>query len=941
MSVKPTLQEQLQNNLGGNLNNKFGMTLPVPFIENIIIDENGKNITVKAAMYFNMDDYGDLNFGDFIGSLEDLNFYAMLAFNREYTATVQQERTSDNHLTELINGDANIMSMLSMSWKYVYTQGNTEVTFFYPGFDTSTGTPTGPNIYSFGSIADWVLVDTYYNSAGTPIKKLIKETEVPIDKCAFVLNDSSTFTVKNFLDHIENPIDYDKISDVGFLTFSSPLQLTGLPDELWKGIDDQNINDPTNPMIDFYSSMTSDINSFVFFKDGSITPPDQTIFVTGDGTIVEEPIMGLDLRYHYSDKLTIPILIDYFRPLTGTSEDNTLQTMLDSLSTILETSGNDPQLLVKINAFLQSFSDKSSATAIGQFYGRVLERLTKANTAVIKGPTASKQLINNPTVIDLRGASGTSTYEPPEDLDIDGHDFIFANSFYVNRRTGMYEEENYTVDQGSFFFDYDSLLKEKSRLAQYLDVQKVEDLFGSEVLCNRFYIENISMSPMKKYETDENVNHSAVSVVEAQFSETDYNIPTQTIKVIDVDTDYYPINSPLGATYLYLRNFNLMNEVGEAGLNTFNNGRFYKLMCFQFQNVLKDLSDQDAYYYKIEVDMRDSTDYIYVELYDLALEIKALLQEYYDLASEACSYNETDDFFNQFFIRGVEARYSENPSEAPWIKAAFMYTYLQDLWDNSHGGDQDEILSQAKNLSATVGPNGGALAALENLKNSYEVLVNQLFDDGNRGTATSIKQQLESGTSYAGTDDDGYHYKEVNVEVNQNPYYLGDPVELDWDAEEVIVAEEVVATDWERHNNYVQYDFGKNFNTNDDDEDNLWSALKSKDNQSLWPFGNSAAGWDKEGEVFQNQIRSFVEDHDAEMGTGIYFRFTYPVQDPEDESTYITYLVAVQESEGLVRIRPYTRQAESPADAQPGPNGVVIGTDDSTHTSNLNGLDDY
>jgi hypothetical protein len=924
MSVKPTLQEQLQNNLGGNLNNKFGMTLPVPFIENITIDAAGKNITVKAAMYFNMDDYGDLNFGDFIGSLEDLNFYAMLAFNREYTATTGSEMTSDNHLMELINGDVDILSQLAQSWSY--TAGTSgEFISYYPGYASNTAGSIN-NIYSFEPISDWDEVDTYYNNAGQPIKKLSKVLTIPV---------SDWWTAgqaDNFLNYIENPIDYDKISDVGFLTFSSPLQLTGLPDKLWKDIDDQNINDPNNPMIDFYSSMTSDINSFVFFKDGSIALPDQTIFVTGDGTIVEEPIMGLDLRYHYSDKLTIPILIDYFRPLTGTSEDNTLQTMLDSLSTILETSGNDPQLLVKINAFLQSFADKSSATAIGQFYGRVLQRLTKANTAVIKGPIASKQLINNPTVIDLRGTSETSTYEPPEDSPIDGHDFIFANSFYVNRRTGMYEEENYTVDQGSFFFDYDSLLKEKSRLAQYLDVQKVEDLFGSEVLCNRFYIENISMSPMKKYKTNGNVNHRAVSVVEAQFSETDYNIPTQTIEVIVDDTDYYPINSPLGATYLYLRNFNLMNEVGEAGLNTFNNGRFYKLMCFQFQNVLKDLSEFAAYYYKIEVDMRDSTDYIYVELYDLALETKELLQEYYVLASEACSYNETDDFFNQFFIRGVEARYSENPSDAPWIKAAFIYTYLEDLWDNSHGGDQDEILSQAKNLSATVGPNGGTLEALKSLVENYNTLMGNLFKE-------TIVSNLKSALENYEDENDGYYYEEVNVEVNQNPYNLGDPVELDWDA---IVVEEVVVTDWERHNNYVQYDFGKNFNTNGDDEDNLWSALKSKDNQSLWPFGNSAAGWDKEGHVFQSYIRSFVEDHDAHLLTGIYYRFTYPVQDPEDESTYITYLVAVQESEGLVKIRPYTRQAESPADAQPGPNGVVIGTDDSTHTGTpTTGLDVY
>jgi len=868
-----------------------------------------------------MDDYGDLNFGDFIGSLEDLNFYAMLAFNREYTATVQDERTSDNHLMELINGDVDILSQLAQSWSYTLGT-NGEIVSYYPGYNSSNTTSIN-NIYSFEPISAWDEVDTYYNNAGQPIKKLSNDLTIPVSVWQTANTDA------NFLNYIEHPTSagFETINEVGFLTFSSTLQLTGQPGELWKEISEQNTINPDNPMIDFYSSMTSDINSFVFFKDGSIALPNQTIFVTGDGTIVEEPIMGLDLRYHYSDKLTIPVLIDYFRPLTGASEDNTLQTMLDSLSTILETSSSDPQLLVKINTFLQSFADKSSVTAIGQFYGRVLARLTKANTAVIKGPTASKQLINNPTVIDLRGTSGTEQFTVPT-VSLTGEDFIYSNSTYMNRRSGLYDETPHTVDQGSFFFDYDKLLKEQSQLAQYLGVQKVEDLFGSEALCNRFYIDNITMSSMKKHSTNGNVNYTSVGDIETQFSEEDYNIPTQTMEMSNIDVDHYPTNSPLGHHYLYLRNFNLMNEVGEMGLNTFNNGRFYKLMCFQFQNVLKELSDEDDYYYKIEVVMRDSTDYIYVELYDLALEIKALLQEYYDLSEEACSYNATDDFFNQFFIRGVEARYSENPSEAPWIKAAFMYTYLKDLWDNSYGGDHEEILLQAKNLSATVGPEGGTLNALTHLRDNYLVLMDQLFNSSDRAKASTIKQQLETGASYQGSTSN--FYKEVKFDVDQNPYYLPDPVELDWDAEEVIVAEEVVVTEWERHNNYVQFDFGKNFNENGDDEDNLWAALKLKDNESLWPFGNDHHMWGKEDPVFQDYILRFVENHDAHLNNNIYYRYTFPTLDPEDESTFITYLVAVHEKEGLVKIRPYTRQAESAAAARdPGPDGVIIELGDS------------
>jgi len=748
MSVKPTLQEQLQSNLGGNLNKKFGMTLPVPFIENIIIDEDGENITVKAAMYFNMDDYGDLNFGDFIKSLEDLNFYAMLAFNREYYETSGSDTTPDNHLTELINGDVDLLSQVKYSWSHSGSSDE-NIIIDYPG--STEDIEEHPNVYSFNPISEWELVDTYYNDSGTPIKKVLSELKIEL----------SSVTTDSFLKYIEGndtlqPSARETINDVGFLTFSSVLKSSSDLDgdgvlSVTDLVDPQ--REPNNPMIDFYSSMTSDINSFVFFKDGSIAPPDRTIFVTAGGTIVEDPIMGLDLLYHYSDKIAIPDMIAYFKPLTGTSEDTTLQTMLDSLLTILETNGDDPQLLVKINTFLQSFADKSSVTAIGQFYGRVLARLTKANTAVIKGPRAVRQLVNNPTVIDLRGTSGTSTYSNAFSGDeIIATDFIYTNFVAANRLIGSIgETEECLVDQGSFFFDFEKLLKQKSNLSEHLNVQKVEDLFGSTALCNRFYIENVTMEVVSSF------SDGVQASLSLDFDLNDRNIPSSSFGIYkdrgreDPSSlaDQYVVEDLDMLPYLYLRNFNLVND----SLNTLNNDRFYKLMCFQYQHVIKDYNwsrssrsrheggssytyfnfDKD-YYYRINIRMRDSTNTIYVDLYNLAYEIQELLQEYSDLASEACSYNETDDFFNQFFIRGVEARYSENPSGAPWIKAAFMYTYLEDLWNNSYGGDQDEILSQAKNLSATVGPNGGTLTALNGLIENYEGLMARLFPDAVEGT---------------------------------------------------------------------------------------------------------------------------------------------------------------------------------------------------------------
>ena len=788
MSIKLTLEEQLQNNLQGNLNKKFGMTLPVPFVENIIIDAAGENITVKAALYFNMDDFGDLNFDDFTESLENVNFYAMMAFNREYTETSGSEMTSENTLTELIDGDRDVMSTLNTVWMYKDENGRT-VGAYYPGFDQSTTTSLStahPNIYGFDPISMWEFVDTYYNTEGIPIKKLVSEVNIPVE--TFTVLKGGTYNDANFLRYIERSSPYnsdrDIINDVGIVTFSTPIEvgtdadIASFDDTLFEEILLLNIVSATNPMLEFYSSLTSDLNYYTFFKDGSLIHPNQNVYVLPNGEIVENPILGLDLLYHYSDRIAIPDLIKYFKPLAGTSElDAPLQTMMDSLLTILETNGFAPDLLVKINTFLQSFSDKSSATSIGQFYGRVLERLTKANTAVLSGPVCARQVVNNPTVIDLRGTSQDTTYiayDPTNDPII-STDYLYQNALYMNREYGTWgaDDAEYLLDEGSIFFNYETLLKEKSNIAKYFNVQKLENLFGSEALTRHFYIDDVEMATASE---DYGVYWSAK--IRAGFSgwPADPNIPSVenmyvTTENMTARPTEYVTDSSLFKPCLYLRNFNLMNFLEDEGLNGANNGRFYKLMCFQFRHFIKDYSELDyttEFYYNFKITLRDSSNSLYIELYNLVAEIRQLLQEYYDLASEACSYNETDDFFNQFFIKGVQNYYSDAGEDAPWVKAAFMYTYMQDLWENLYDGVVADILIQSKVLSAQVSPEGGTLEALTTLLENYDDLVKKLF------TVDVDDTDVVRGSIYAQSDT--YEEKTVEVDITDFP----DSYEGDW-----------------------------------------------------------------------------------------------------------------------------------------------------------------
>jgi hypothetical protein len=109
-----------------------------------------------------------------------------------------------------------------------------------------------------------------------------------------------------------------------------------------------------------------------------------------------------------------------------------------------------------------------------------------------------------------------------------------------------------------------------------------------------------------------------------------------------------------------------------------------------------------------------------------------------------------------------------------------MYTYLEDLWDNSYGGVRDEILIQAKNLGATVGPDGGTLVALKNLRNNYDILMGKLFD-----AELVADDDFLAETPYhpdAGDGVTGYKDKYLNIEKTSG---FPDPVTGAWDGSSV------------------------------------------------------------------------------------------------------------------------------------------------------------
>jgi hypothetical protein len=97
------------------------------------------------------------------------------------------------------------------------------------------------------------------------------------------------------------------------------------------------------------------------------------------------------------------------------------------------------------------------------------------------------------------------------------------------------------------------------------------------------------------------------------------------------------------------------------------------------------------------------------------------LTEYYEAAQEICSYNNIDQFWNEFFINAMNESYTNNAT-MPWNQATVIYSFHLDLLTDEFGGDKEAILENAKKIAATISPETGTLTELEVFYNLYKEL---------------------------------------------------------------------------------------------------------------------------------------------------------------------------------------------------------------------------
>tara|TARA_R110002020_G_scaffold44161_8_gene127651 strand:+ start:890 stop:4663 length:3774 start_codon:yes stop_codon:yes gene_type:complete len=198
------------------------------------------------------------------------------------------------------------------------------------------------------------------------------------------------------------------------------------------------------------------------------------------------------------------------------------------------------------------------------------------------------------------------------------------------------------------------------------------------------------------------------------------------------------------ATYDCLRNFEFLD-----GLNI--DGKPYRLMAMEYQDVSYHQSTEVDYeptfndFFTFSVVCRDTTMDIYHSLVGAFDEMaNGQLREYVEGAADYCSYNSTEGYFNDFFVKAMAEKYEADPERAPWILAPTIYHFHLDLLTDAHGGSRDRIVDAAIRDSELINPTTGRLETVQIFWQKFKDFYTYHYEGSTPGSIGSMAPEMEN-----------------------------------------------------------------------------------------------------------------------------------------------------------------------------------------------------
>ena len=519
----------------------------------------------------------------------------------------------------------------------------------------------------------------------------------------------------------------------------------------------------------FFSNITYEL---VFDNNGSVATGPYVSWITSMGHIYDGVGMHM-LTGEYraaSNTMRISTNASLQNFITQTKESATDDEIIEgllSLQQILAEETFEPTLLTSINLFALAYPDKSATTPSGVFFGSVDNILQNEFTKYQNQQRLQKQLIFNPKLIDSRAVETDEesySFPEPEPETSDASTGEIANNrIYDNARITRYaynqslaggqdsetwESSDTLFTSGYIFLDVEKIIRNDTALAGILDIDKLESFYGQEITSKaikidshyltRYYDEDAQFYILTRYAYDDNSGIVAESPMEIA--------PLSTVSTMHSGTPvYYQVDVGVDGTpdytYCLLRNF-------ETATDTRSD---YRIACFQFQDyydiLLADESaaiDESLEYYSFYVTCEDNSLEVLNAIRDNFQEEMLKFEEYYNLANEFCSYNNVKEYFNQFFINGINDYYNNDSTAYPFNRMTLIYNAHQEILYNFFDGDMDRLVEESISLSKQLSPEYGTMEQIESFYNTILNLWSSFWDSD--GIVGQYITEAESGT---------------------------------------------------------------------------------------------------------------------------------------------------------------------------------------------------
>jgi hypothetical protein len=495
-------------------------------------------------------------------------------------------------------------------------------------------------------------------------------------------------------------------------------------------------------------------------------------------------IQDLTGVYRVNNEQELQSLIRQTRVLNAQfsdSEDQQLQSFVDSCSFIIETQSNMVDFLRQLKTLLDSFPRRTSVSALGIYYNRLKAIVFAFNDFLSTQSSLEKKIINSVHNFDFRNASLTFLPDQREPFDslhryrnslrpAYNHQFIYNP--YMDRTRRFNRDSGYTAPGSPtkpdeicynhlfFLFDYEKALHKTSNISEIFNVDEIIMYFGENCLSPYFQFHKVSYERLHYVHI--NTPEVAGCRLTGLFNNVDYNldsvdesVPLNVQQTTNFQGYVIPQTSPQPAS---LQTLDVRNETGGAfsayenitsliaqrSFDTLQTIGDYKLACFEINDIQTKFDIKTAY--KLKVEIKDYTAHFIVRrIIRPAMRALEGLSVYYDLASDFCSYNDLDGRFNDFFIDYVEERFGSMP-KMPWELAPIWYHILKNLLTKEAIESASETLyDNIQNEIIKISPQTGNLENIETFLQMFKGMMSN-FEEGGL-----IYEKIYGGTRADGT----------------------------------------------------------------------------------------------------------------------------------------------------------------------------------------------